>query len=282
MTDPDTQATLDANAPAFADPAEPTSVPEQTRPDLTGVRGIYLDLDDTLCGYWDASKAGLRETFELHRPEGRSVEEMVEAWARAFRQFAPTLKKTGWYEGYLLRGEPTRTEQMRRTLAEVGVEDEARAQAMSETYMRRRDANLKLFPDATAVLDILKARYPLGLITNGPADIQRQEIGTLGIESYFAHVYIEGEMGEGKPLRTVFDRAASAMGLEPSQLLMVGNSFAHDITPAIEYGWHAIWVRRPSDVPPSATKGEEMPEGARTPDAVIGHLTELLDLLPKA
>jgi putative hydrolase of the HAD superfamily len=278
MTDADD--IRDANtSPLLGERSESTPTPHAPRPDLSQIRAIYFDLDDTLCAYWDASKLALHQTFAEHAPEGRTPEEMVQAWATAFRGFAPTLKKTGWYPGYLLSGEPTRTEQMRRTLREIEIVDEERAKALSETYMRRRDANLRLFEDAIEVLTDLKARFPLGLITNGPADIQRQEIETLGIGHFFDHFFIEGELGEGKPNASVFQRAAEAMGCEPPQLLMVGNSFAHDVTPALAAGWHAIWIRRASDIPPSATRPEEMPAGARRPDAVVESLREVRDLL---
>ncbi|AIE83448.1 HAD family hydrolase [Fimbriimonas ginsengisoli] len=279
MSDSSAGDILDANAsPLLRDRGEAGPSVEKVHPDLSGVKAIYFDLDDTLCGYWDASKQALRRAFELHGPQGITPEEMVGHWASAFRRFAPTLKETGWYETYLKTAEPTRTEQMRLTLAEAGVIDEARALALSETYMRERDANLRLFSDALLVLDTLKWRYPLGLITNGPADLQRQEIATLGIESYFQNIYIEGEMGVGKPKRTVFDRAAAAVDCKPEELLMVGNSFGHDVAPALEYGWHAVWIRRASDIPPSSTRSEEMPPGANAPDAIIQHLSELLEI----
>lgn len=271
---------LDANAsPLLRERGETGPSREQGAPDLSKVRAVYFDLDDTLCGYWDASKAALRKTFSAHGPEGFTPEEMVVHWANAFRDFAPRLRELGLFEIYLKNGEPTRTEQMRRTLDQAGIVDEARAQALSETYMRERDAGLRLFHDAIAVLDILKARYPLGLITNGPADIQRQEVNTLGIESYFQNIYIEGEMGVGKPDPSVFARAAAAVECEPHEVLMVGNSFGHDVTAALNCGWHAIWVRRASDVPPSATSVEEPPPGAPIPDAVIQDLSELLPML---
>lgn len=254
-------------------------VPVLPRPDLSAIRAIYFDLDDTLCGYWDASKKGLREAFAEHLLPGRTVEEMFEAWATAFREFAPSLKHTGWYEGYLKKSETTRTEQMRRTLAVLEAMDEDHAGRLSEAYMRRRDANLTLFPDAISVLSDLKARFPLGLITNGPADTQRQEIATLGIERFLDHVFIEGEMGEGKPNPAVFQRATDAMGVQPHEILMVGNSFGHDVTPALAAGWRAIWIRRPSDVSPSAKGPEQIPEGTRLPDAIVGSLSEVLELI---
>jgi putative hydrolase of the HAD superfamily len=276
MPQPEEETLRDANTtPLLRDRREPIVAETPTKPDFSSVTAVYFDLDDTLCAYWDASKLGLRQAFQAHAPEGRTEEEMVLAWARAFQGFAPTLKSTGWYERYLVTGEPTRTEQMRRTLAELGVVDEERALALSETYMRRRDANLRLFHDALTVLDALRGKYPLGLITNGPADIQRQEIATLGIGHYFDHVFIEGEMGEGKPNPTVFERAARAVDRQPEALLMVGNSFKHDIVPALAAGWRAIWIRRASDVPPSATAPEEMPDGAPQPDAIVGSLSEV-------
>ncbi len=273
MAVPDAEA-----SPLLADRSERLPSVESRR-SLAGVRGIFFDLDDTLCAYWEASKAALRKAFELHGPPGITPEQMVVHWAAAFRVFAPSLKETGWYETYLKNAEPTRTEQMRRTLSEAQIVDEARAAKLSETYMVERDRHLRLFDDAVAVLQELGARYPLGLITNGPADTQRQEIETLGIARHFRNIFIEGEMGEGKPKRAVFQRAASAVGLEPEELLMVGNSYAHDVAPALKYGWYAVWVRRATDIPPSRTTSEEMPPGSPKPDAIIQHLSELLPLL---
>lgn len=245
-----------------------------------GVRAIFFDLDDTLCGYWEASRQALGQAFAECGPLDRTPEEMVQAWARAFRQFSPTLKQSGWYETYLKFGEPTRTEQMRLTLCEIGIEDEDLARRLSETYAKRRDENLRLFPEVLEVLDTLHGALPLGLITNGPADIQRQEIETLGIEKYFDPILIEGEMGEGKPLASVFRRAEELVGYSGRDLLFVGNSYAHDIRPAIEVGWRTAWIRRPTDVPPSAgdrrNTPEVLPEGAPAPDREITDLRQVL------
>lgn len=255
--------------------------PDRSAPDFSQVRAIYFDLDDTLCAYWDATKVALRQTFDAHPVANQSTEEMVRHWAAAFREFAPTLKQTGWYEGYLKSGEPTRIEQMRLTLLRAGIENSDHSYNLSQTYMDLRDKALALFPDALDLLDYLKPKYPMGLITNGPADIQRQEVVTLNLEPYFEpRIYIEGEVGEGKPLQSVLKRAQEAVGLEPHQIVFVGNSYDHDIHPAIKAGWRTIWVRRDSDVPPSAdldkdSKPKEKPVGAPDADAVVDNLAIL-------
>ena len=255
-----------------------------TAPDFSDVRAVYFDLDDTLCAYWDASKIGLRRAFDTHPVEGITSEEMVRHWAAAFRDFAPTLKQSGWYQGYLVSGAPTRLEQMKRTLMRVGIDAPNHAADLSESYMRSRDEALALFPDAIQVLDYLHAKYPMGLITNGPADIQRQEVVTLNLERYFKHIFIEGEVGEGKPLLTVFRRAQEAVGLQPHEIVFVGNSYDHDMAPAIAAGWRTVWIRRDSDVPPSADLDKEptpkeKPAGAPDPDAIIDNLAILSEWL---
>src|SRR2546423_1235098 len=120
---------------------------------LKNIGIVFFDLDDTLCGYWDASKAALRRTFEKHSVNGHSPEQMVQEWAAAFREFSPALKSTSWYASYLRKGEPTRTEQMRLTLKRVGIDNEDLAKEIGDYYAEERIRNLKLFPDAPPVME---------------------------------------------------------------------------------------------------------------------------------
>lgn len=249
---------------------------------FANVKAIYFDLDDTLCGYWDAAKGGLRVAFEKHPVPGHTLDESLAAWAEVFRQFSPTLKqKTKLYGEYLTSGTTTRTHQMQRTLLHLGVDDHELAHNLSFAYMVARDQNLKLFPEVLPVIKKLHKTYPLGLITNGPADIQNQEVDTLSIRKYLSHIFIEGELRIGKPHDIVFDKAREAMNLEPEQILMVGNSFGHDILPAVKHGWVAAWIRRDTDVAMGSKTGlpDPIPTSGPMPDAIIDSIDQLLPLL---
>lgn len=247
-------------------------------PRFADIKAIYFDLDDTLCAYWDAAKQGLQKAFEDHPEHGQTPERMKKEWAVAFSAFVQTIGKTHWYEKYCRSGEITRVELMRRTLENVGIFNDELAYRLSNTYCVERHAALELFPEALEVIQILAKDYPLGLITNGPADIQRQEIQKLNIGEYFPHIFIEGEIGIGKPNEQVFTMAREAVGVAANEILFVGNSYKHDIVPAANYGWKTAWIRRPSDVAPSSSTGkpEEIPEGGLNPDIVITDLRELL------
>jgi putative hydrolase of the HAD superfamily len=242
------------------------------------VKAVYFDLDDTLCPYWEASKFGLYRAFELFSPEGFSPDEMIHFWAVAFNEFAPSLKQTEWYGKYLVSGNSTRVEQMRRALIHANCGDLDLAQKLADAYAEERDRALMLFDDAKTVLDALYGKMPLGLITNGPADVQRQEIATLGVGQFFDHVFIEGELGFGKPLTEVLRRAEVSVDFRPPEILFVGNSYRQDMQPCIERGWKTAWIRRPTDLPPKAVTPEHKPDNAPAPDVTVGDLRELLPL----
>jgi putative hydrolase of the HAD superfamily len=160
--------------------------------------------------------------------------------------------------------------------------DPAKAAAYSELYLHERQKELALFPEASEVIQKIGKKLPMGLITNGPADIQRLEIERLGIGDHFESILIEGEMGFGKPNPEVMRLAEKAMSASGSEILMVGNSAKHDIRPAQAAGWKTAWVRRASDVAPSSKTGapETLPEGMKEPDLTMSTLSDLLDHLP--
>lgn len=246
------------------------------------IKVIYFDLDDTLCAYWNACKTGLRKTFEIYRPEQVTIKKMTHAWAVAFRKFCPHIKESKWYPLYLKSGEPTRTELMRLALKELSLEDEKLALIMSQTYAKERNSALKVFPDTYETLEALSSHYQLGLITNGPADIQREEIRTLSLEPYFQHILIEGELGRGKPCPSVLEEAEKQSGVTSQNILFVGNSYDHDVLPAIRARWQTAWIYRTSDIPPSS-ESNQIPTRLKAtdilPDVTIFSLKELLPML---
>lgn len=248
------------------------------------VRAIFFDLDDTLCGYWTAANVALRRAFEAHVEHGRTPDQMIQHWAEEFRTFGSEISGTAWYAQYCRNGETTRTELMRRTLERIGIFDRQLALDIGMTYAVERQAALILFDEVIHVLDALHGRYKLGLITNGPADVQREEIEKLGVGHYFDPILIEGEMLMGKPNPAVMRRGQELMACTADEILMVGNSYRHDLQPAIRAGWRSAWVRRATDVPMSSRTGkpEELPEGSPEPDLTITSLAELLLHLPLA
>ena len=58
------------------------------------------------------------------------------------------------------------------------------------------------------------------------------------------------------------------MWLKPDELWMIGDSYKHDITGAIDSGWHTVWINR-----------RNLPGPDRLPDFEVTSDKELTDLL---
>jgi len=210
------------------------------------VRAIGFELDDTLCVYMPVAKQARWRTFEqvLVSHLNRSVEEIDRHYRHAFSEVLQAIHTEPWYSLYKREGHPTRTETMRRMLWRMGMEDADLAERLSWHYLSERERGLHLFGDTLPTLNALKARYPLFVITNGPAYEQRRELALLGLEPFFEVVAIEGEVGIGKPHPEIFRFVERALGLPPESLLFVGNSWEHDVKGALGAGWHAVWLNR--------------------------------------
>lgn len=165
------------------------------------------------------------------------------------------------------RLEEARTHVIGLALSREGL-DVDRAPNLSRRYWEENSSRMRLFDDAIETLTSLRAAgFQIGLITNGPASMQRWKIGQFALESYFDVLVIEGEFGHGKPSPKVFQHALGAVGVDPHQAWHVGDNLYADIGGAQSVGIHAAWIHRDR---------LEMGESPKAiPDRVIAHLDEL-------
>jgi len=188
-----------------------------------------------------ASWEGLWATFE----GGHRVLDDLKTWAAGYRRAV-------W----------------REALADLGVEDPALADAMSDAYIDFQRRGHTLLEGADTLVRSLTGRRPLGLLTNGPADIQRLKFDGTGLAPYFDAVVISGELGMGKPDRAVFDYTLERLGAAPGASIMIGDSWERDILGAVGAGMSAVWIADGRPLP------EEL-DGVRVVDR-IGDLGAVL------
>lgn len=84
----------------------------------------------------------------------------------------------------------------------------------------------------------------LAVLTKGELLDQQNKLRRSGLEPFFSHVSIVADKTENE-----YRQLCSDMGIEPSELLMVGNSFKSDIAPALNIGawaahipFHVTWA----------------------------------------
>lgn len=117
------------------------------------------------------------------------------------------------------------------------------------------------------MLERLKRDFPLVLVSNFYGNIHTvlEEFGLAGM---FSDVIESAVVGVRKPDPRIFILGVNALGVEPDEVVVVGDSFTKDIVPAKKAGCHAVWL-----------KGEgwtDEPQDESLPDAVITELSQLL------
>lgn len=123
---------------------------------------------------------------------------------------------------------------------------------------------------AVNLLNALKGRAKLGIITNGFAELQQIRLERTGLKDHFDLLVISEQVGIAKPHRGIFDHALSIVGNpDRGQVLMVGDNPDSDIIGGINAGLDTCWFNRHKKPRPQGIK----------PHFEVSSLAELENLL---
>lgn len=151
-------------------------------------------------------------------------------------------------------------------LARHGVTDAGARARLVEASRDTWFADLVLDDGVAAVLDTLAGQYRLGLITNGPADIQGKKITRLGLARWFEALTVSQVFGVEKPDPRIFVDMLGRLGTSAEAAVMIGDNPAADIAGAHGVGMRAVWIRHPHIVYPAVLA---------PPWRVVRHVTQV-------
>ncbi|OCT14245.1 haloacid dehalogenase [Paenibacillus pectinilyticus] len=136
-----------------------------------------------------------------------------------------------------------RTESWTRGLAALGVEDRELGHKLGEFFAADRRTRPYVYEETFRVLDALKGNYKLLLLTNGSPDLQKEKLaGVPEIASYFDHIVISGDFGQGKPAVSIFKYAMGLLDIEAEEGIMIGDKLTTDILGSNSVGMRNIWI----------------------------------------
>jgi putative hydrolase of the HAD superfamily len=222
------------------------------------IRCVCFDLDDTL---WDCksvithAEQQLYQWLSVNQPQistRYTAEELIHSRISYTRQHPELHHDLGALRRNWLKTLATET-----ALAQDWVED------AFEHFLQARN-EVEFFPGVFEQLHLLKQDYLLGSITNGNADVHRVGLGEL---FHFSHN--SATAGVSKPHPAIFEQALEIAGIEPQQMVYVGDDPERDIIGASRAGLRTIWYN------PSR---QELSAEA-TPDAVMESFNELAKLV---
>ncbi len=231
---------------------------------------ILFDLDDTLISFegvaeqaWEICCQKLIDAHSLEIPVCALLEQVNRT--RKWYWGDPERHK----RGRLNMLTEARREIVKTAMQALNIRDISLSNELADNYSACRKELIIVFPPSIPTLQALKNQgVRLGLITNGTGEEQRDKINRFGLAGYFEFIFIEGEVGFGKPDIRIYEKALSALNLPPHEIWMVGDNLVWDIQAPQSLGICAVW---------NDYKNEGLaPNSKIIPDRIINDVSELL------
>lgn len=195
---------------------------------------IFIDIDDTLLDYIPCC----REAFEAALPEHPEYfDTFFEISGRLFSE-----AKHGLH---------TIAEVMdlypQEFITTIGYPVEA-VEPFKHAFRAAWGTTHTLVPNAEQMLQTLQAKgYRLFAASNSFGHLQRSRLEHAGILHYFEDTYISMDIGYDKPDIRFYQEALRRANLQPSEVLMIGDSMTTDVLGAQAAGIDALFFDRQKD-----------------------------------
>jgi putative hydrolase of the HAD superfamily len=199
---------------------------------------VFFDLDRTLWDFDASAEVAFERIYEKYDLKSLGIPS-----AHEFHEVYHPLNEQLWV---LYREDKITKDYLNRTrfmqpLAHYGIHDTALADHLSEDYVYWSPRIVRLVPGTMELLDYLKPKYHLHLITNGFQEVQHTKLSGSGLEPYFETLTVSEEVGVKKPNPEIFHYALRKANASPVESLMIGDEMAVDIDGARAAGIDQIF-----------------------------------------
>lgn len=229
---------------------------------MTVIQALSFDADQTLWDYRQVQRLALQSTIELIEQL-----ELVPSGSLTAESLQPVRSEVvGEFVGRPHSLEAVRERSFEVFLQRLGHDDASSLAArLAEHFLTKRFDHIQLYPEVRVVMERLKSRYRLGLLTNGNTYPDR-----CGLPDTFDAVVIGPSHGFEKPERVAFETVAHELGVELASIAHIGDDW-DDIEGANAAGCVSIHIDRE----------DERPSFSRDADHVVNDLNDLERVLAR-
>jgi putative hydrolase of the HAD superfamily len=198
------------------------------------IEHVFFDLDHTL---WDFEKNSAL-TFEkifLENKVDIKIEDFLEVYVPL------NLKYWKLYRNEKVSKEELRYARLKKSFDAVNyLISDTLIDKLAIDYIESLADFNHLFEGTFELLDYLKEKYTLHIITNGFDEIQSKKMINSKIHHYFDQVITSESVGLKKPNARVFNFALESANAKKENSIMIGDSLEADIQGALNVGLKAI------------------------------------------
>jgi putative hydrolase of the HAD superfamily len=198
------------------------------------ITDIFFDLDHTLWDFDTNSFLAFNKIFKSQYPTIDS---------KFFIEIYAPINQACWklYQVDKITHDELRYQRLKQTfdLMNYSISDDA-IDKIATDYITFLPDNNQLFKGAVEVLEYLKPKYHLHIITNGFAEVQDKKITNSGLKKYFNTITNSEMAGVKKPHPSIFNHALILAETNIKQSIMIGDSIDADVQGALDFGMEAI------------------------------------------
>lgn len=207
------------------------------------VRHVFFDLDHTLWDFETNSDKTFAYIFERNRV-AIDLESFTETYRPINRKYWKLFREDKVSKSDL------RYSRLREAFdaLEFQAGDDL-IHTLSEEYIAYLSLNNQLFAHALEVLEYLRKKYSLHIITNGFEEVQHRKLANSRLEPYFEHVVTSENVGVKKPDPRIFQYAMEKAEARPTESIMIGDNYEADIQGALNVGMRAIMCEFNGELP---------------------------------
>ncbi|MCB9231817.1 MAG: noncanonical pyrimidine nucleotidase, YjjG family [Bacteroidia bacterium] len=201
-------------------------------------RHIFFDLDHTLWDFEANSAATLEDLFKRYR---RHIG--TETDFDAFYFHYSHVNKNLWalYREDKISQSFLRSRRFPEAFEKMGFTAQPWMDEFGDAYIKECPTQGRLMDQAIPVLDRLKEKYSLHIITNGFDETQGTKLRSSGLEPYFQHVITSQMAAAKKPNPVIFEFALQLAGARREESAFVGDDYEADVIGGLEFGIFTVF-----------------------------------------
>ncbi|MCW1735905.1 YjjG family noncanonical pyrimidine nucleotidase [Anaerorudis cellulosivorans] len=218
-------------------------------------KNLFIDLDDTL---WDIHQNGKECLEEIYRDY--RYNQFYETFEDFYRVYMPSNNYLwGLYREGKISKDELIVERFLFPLRRFGIDDPYYAKKVSDDFLERTTHKTKLIDGTIDLLEYLKPKYRMHILSNGFSEVQYKKIENSGLRPYFSKVILSEDAGINKPHPDFFTYALKVTNSRRDETLMIGDSWDADIVGAYNSRIDQLWLNsdskneRPTDFKPTFT-----------------------------
>ena len=202
------------------------------------IKHIFFDLDRTLWDFETNSHETLLEICNNYHLKEKGILD--------YEEFINTYKihnEKLWdlYRVDAISQKDLRRERFQRTLADFGINNFNLSEKIGEDYIIICPRKNKLYPFAMEILDYLKEKYILHIITNGFNKTQHTKLKHSNLRPYFEQIITSEKTGVKKPNPAIFDHALKLAKSTKEESVYIGDDLVVDILACQNFGIKGIY-----------------------------------------